>query len=305
MKKEENEKYVNARSVIEFTHKNLERAQRVAAFVNFITKLDTQVNLISAAESQSKQNTKGATLEKNNTKMAVQEEVVRLSKVLVAYANDIEDVVLEKKVESMQTKLSKAKQAEFPTQCKEVLTEAKTMNGALADYGFTMDGLLALEAKVDFYDSKTPQTNQLKAQKNAGTKAKKQIFAKVDKIANKQIKNAAVAFIGVDDEFYNGIMDCLKKNKRPAPSPTQIKAIFKMPEAQRSMAALQNIKDIKNAIVVETKKEGNVNNKGEMFFKISKSGTYALNIPLPNGEIRFISDIVVKRGKTTEIEVVI
>lgn len=302
MKKNENEKYVNARSVIEFTNLHSERAEKVPAYVKFIRKLETQVTLLSAAESQATLNTKGATLEKNNTKTAVQDEVVRLSKILVAYANDVEDVVLEKKVGAMQSKLSKAKQAEFPTQCKDVLTEAKTLNGSLAEYGFTMEGLLALEAKVAIYDAKTPQTNHLKAQKNAGSKAKKQIFTKLDKITNKQIKNAAVAFIGVDDELYNGIMDCLKTNKRAASSPTQIKVVFKI---EKSLKNFQTIQEIKDATVVGTKKVGKANDKGEMFFKVSKSGTYALNIPLPNGEIRFISDIEVKRGQTTEIEVAI
>ncbi|MBL7814312.1 MAG: hypothetical protein JNL70_04825 [Saprospiraceae bacterium] len=308
MNKIENEKYMNARSVIEYVNHNKERAQRVPAFVQLIEKLEAQLNLISAAETQSKQDTTGSTKQKNKNKDEVKAAITRLSQLMLAYADAQDNIILENKLKAIRTKLSRAKQAEFPTQCREVLTEAKTLNGSLAAYGYTMEDMLDLEAQVDTFDSKTPQTTQLLGQKKAGTKAKRLIFTKVNKITNKQIKNAAAAFVGTDDEFYSSVMDCIKMKKRATPPPTFIKLIFNSSDNQRGLLPVQDIKNnksLKSTKIVETNKAGKMNKKGEMFFKLSKSGTFSLNIPLEDGSVKVIPNIIVKRGQTSEVEVAI
>ena len=69
MKKTENEKYLASRKLIEYVRKNEARAQKVPAFCRIISNLEAQTKLVSAAESQSTQDTTGATKEKNNLKL--------------------------------------------------------------------------------------------------------------------------------------------------------------------------------------------------------------------------------------------
>ena len=115
--------------------------------------------------------------------------------------------------------------------------------------------------------------------------------------SQKQILDVAAGFIGFDDAFYEDITDILGLKKRAAAA-TQIRATFKSATTQ---TALMN----QTARVSETNMAEKSGKKGYVVFKFAEAGFYTIEVPLPNGEVKTIDNVEVKRGRTTKLEILI
>lgn len=272
-----------------------EKAQKVPAWARLMTKFETDLAPVSAINNLAQQSTKGLTLEKNNTIDYLKTGVGRLCNVMVSSAFEAKDVALESDLKTLRTKFMRAPQGELAAVCKEVVTEVRKFETKWADMGVSSEGLTAIETNIALFETQTPKVQILKTDKKKATKQRMAIFEEVH--SQKQILDVAAGFIGFDDAFYEDITDILGLKKRAAAA-TQIRATFKSATTQ---TALMN----QTARVSETNMAEKSGKKGYVVFKFAEAGFYTIEVPLPNGEVKTIDNVEVKRGRTTKLEILI
>ena len=282
-------------ALVELGKRFPERTQKVPAWGRLLTRFETDLAPVSAINNLAQQSTKGLTLEKNNTLSDLKISVGRFCDVMVSRAFEAKEVALHSDLKVLRTKFTRTPQDEFAAVCKEVVAELRKYEANWADMGITQDDVPAVEANIALFEAQTPKTQILKTDKKKATKQRTVIFQGV--YTNTQILEVAAGFIGVDDAYYGDITDILGIKKR-APAATQIRVTLKS-------AATQAVVMNQHARVSGTDMAAKSSKNGSILFKFDHAGFYTIEIPLPDGTVKIIKDVEVKRGRTTKLEIFI
>jgi hypothetical protein len=295
MRKTEKVKQRVCSALVALAQRFPEKTQKVPAWARLILKFDTDLAPVSAVNNLAQQSTKGLTLEKNNTLSDLKISVGRFCNVMVANALEAQNVALESDLKTLRTKFTQAKQDDLAEVGKEVVAEIRKYETKWADMGVSPNDLTTVEALIALFEEQTPKGKILKTDKKKATKQRTAIFESL--YTQTQILDVAAGFIGVDDEYFGDIQEAMGIKKR-ASAATQIRAIIKSATMQVPMMNQQ-------ARVSGTEMASKSSKKGEIVFKFTHAGFYTIEIPLPNGEVRIIKDVEVKRGRTTKLEIFI
>lgn len=275
--------------LVAYVAREQERANKSPAFCRFIQNLDAALQQVHAADTQAQQSTKGATKAKTSLKSDAKNATNRIAKVLLAHAADVKDGLLKDKYTDLRAKLGRASYADFTMKCKDIMAEARLVEKQLLDHGITPDDLTAVDTKIALLDAKLPEHSSAKVDKKAGTQKRKQLFANIQSVSTEQVKNAAATFIGLDKEFYDGVMGIITPPK--VAKPTQIRVVFKSADTKKPL--LHHTARLAGAEKLEKS-----NKKGSILFKFEKAGFQTIEVHLPNGDIQIHKDVEVKEGKT-------
>ncbi len=293
MRKTEKAKQTELLKLIDLSARNPDKSKLIPAYHRLIQKLAADMMPVAAVDSIAKQSTKGVTLEKNNTIGDIKIGIGRFCNLLVAYASDVEDVVLTTDFKALRIKFQKAPQDEFAAVCTEVVAEVRKLPEQWADLGITEAGIVAVESKIALFTVQAPKGDAIKTETKKAVRKRTAIF-KMSGAAKEKILNLASGFIGVDDEFYTDIMDIIG-DKKHGPA-TEIVVTFQSATTQQFLPNL-------DARIAGRKATHKSNKKGESRFKFAQGGLKTIEVPLPNGEIRTFKDVEVAKGKTTTLVV--
>jgi hypothetical protein len=291
MRKTEKAKKNLLLKLIDLSERNPDKSKLIPAYHRHIQKIAAEMMPVAAIDSLANQSTKGLTLEKNNTVSDTKTGVGRFCNLLIGYASDAENVVLETDFKALRTKFQKAPQDEFAAACLEVVAEVRKLPEQWADLGITEAGIAAVESKIALFTVQVPKSEAVKTEAKKAVKKRTAIF-KMSTVMKEKITNLAAGFIGLDDEFYADIIEIIGPKKGAAA--TEIVVVFKSADTQKLLSN-------QNARVTGRKLTPKSNKKGEIRFKFAQGGPKTIEVPLPNGEIRTFKDVEVSKGKTVTL----
>jgi hypothetical protein len=290
MRAEEKAKQTMLLALIELSKNNPDKSKLIPAYDRMTQKMATEMTPVAALESQAQQTTKGVTKDKNNTVDVLKTEVGRLSSLAIGYATEAENVVLLADLTALKTKFYKATHKEFAAVCTEIVAEVRKLPEQWADFGITEAGVAAVETKIALFNVQAPKIKDIQKASKKAVKKRTAIF-KGGTTTKKQIRNIAAGFIGVDNEFYEDIMDIIASPKRAV---AEIVVMFKS-------ATTQQFLPDHNARIVGRKTTAKSNKKGEIRFKFAQGGAKTIEVTLPDGALRTFKDIEAQKGKTTTL----
>lgn len=271
-------------------------AQTMPAFFRQIQTLRVLMVEAKAADVAATVNTSGITQDKLATKTELFTNMNALTALVSAYAHEINDAVLSKRVNGFSSVFNNTRQHELGAVCHDILNKVRPHLAGLADYAVTEPMLQDCETLIDMYEGKVPTTRAHTKARKVNTQDRDGLFDKMSNLMNNRILKLAVAFQKTDLVFYNKMLAAAGIDST-AVAYTQIKLVFqKSPNSKRLPHGMM-------AMTPEHPVPQQANDKGELTLRFAKGGIKNIEIPAEDGAPIFQQDILAVKGKTVKVVV--
>lgn len=197
----------------------------VLAFASNVTNLKNKVDEIELMKEAQGTDITGFAMEKKSKRFSVIKMAMVVAGGTKSLALAQSNNVLYKEVNYTRSDFKKARDTDFVTMCKIVLTKGKDNKTALVDYGITSAMLTTFETLIGEYDTMVQDPRTKIAERKSSTKQLDVLIDEADDIL--EILDGMVEqFAETNVDFYNSykaariIVDVGIRHKKPEVPPT-------------------------------------------------------------------------------------
>jgi hypothetical protein len=266
-------------------------------FLNNIANLRSIVTAIISTASLEGQINTGIAIDKKEGKKELCKNGADIASIVYAYASTIGNNTLKQSVNYSYSNLLKLRDDLLCPIIRNIYNVADTNKTELEAYGITGSILTTLQLLTDTYSNAVPKPTTAKAIKRTYTSNLKQLEKDADDILKNRMDKLITTFKKANPDFVSNY-----KNVRliidPGTASTQIRGTVTGKQTKEPLGGVQiNINDgIRSATT---------DSKGKYILKTLKNGVYSITVSKTGYQIRIISDISVKLGQATTVDIVL
>jgi len=270
MNAQQTAKLTMARTTEQIQDTNAGIAAAVPALVTLVAAFKAIIVSIGGTAQLTDVNLTGIADDKGNAKNHLAQMASDFADIIKSFASATKNATLKQEVNYSYTKLSKMRDEALAPVCRIIHDRAQENLDALRDYGITTQKLALLDAAIDDYAAKSPNTRTAIVNRRAQTANLRGLFKQLDEILNDQMDGLMKNFRVSHPDFYNAYL-AAREIIDTHTTVTQLKG---------SVIDASDEKPLKGAVVtiVELNKSKTTNTKGEYLFKPAENGTFTLKI---------------------------
>lgn len=270
MNAQQEAKLTMSRTTEQILDDNASIVAAVPALVTLIVVFKGVIAAILNASQLAGVNLTGIAADKGSAKNHLALMASDFADIIKSFASATKNATLKQEVNYSYTKLSKMRDEALAPVCRIIHDRAQENLDALRDYGITTQKLALLDAAIDDYAAKSPNTRTAIVNRRAQTANLRILFKQLDEILNDQMDGLMKNFRVSHPDFYNAYL-AAREIIDTHTTVTQLKG---------SVIDASDEKPLKGAVVtiVELNKSKTTNTKGEYLFKPAENGTFTLKI---------------------------
>ena len=296
----ENQKIKSAQTLVELFENNPQKIVLVPAIALDLADVKTCLASILSAETYSKTSSSIVGQNTQQTRVELETAIKNVAATTFSYAARIKNETLKAKMKIKVISLSKMRGTVLPNWCREFAQEVRLhLDGMAAQqFNVTEATIKVIEDLVVVFESKSPKALAVKSFTKTKTKARVNHVKDMMFIIRERLLNTAVAFMSIDAEFYNLIVNAAKVQAAPVSS-TQAKLVVK--------DKTTNAPVVNRAFTIpEINFSGVTDEKGVAVFKTGKAKKISIVLAALNPTLLaqpiVRENIKTVRGKTTTVE---
>ncbi len=269
----------------------------VPAFETALNVFNVKLSAIIAATQQEDLVTKGITVDKSEAKKTLCRLTTDIAAPIFAFASSTANNKLKQEVNFSYSDLLRTKDDLMAPRCQNIKDLGIANLAALAPYGLTTAGLIALQTEIDNYQVKVPTPRNSAAQKKTIRENMKTLFKEIDIVLKEQMDKTVVGFKATNPDF----VSTYKANRiiiDPGKSKTTLKG---------TVQSSQNDLPVKGALILleDTGIKTTTNPTGSYEIKPIPAGTYSITISATGFKEKTETGIIIKQGQATTLNTIL